>query len=63
MINFDKLFLVKDSEYGTHVTYIGDYPDYFFIDFYTCNEDLEKILKDIERYIEIEKVKKSIYKK
>ena len=63
MISFDKLFLVKDNGYGTHVTYINGYPDYIIVDFHTCNEDLENIIKDIERYIEIQKIKNSVKKK
>lgn len=57
MLDFDKLFLVKDSEYGTHVTYINNYP-YFVIDFFSDNDDLENIIEDIKYYLVIEKNKK-----
>lgn len=55
-MDFDKLFLVRDSEYGTHVTYISDYP-YFVIDFFSEYDDLEKIIEDIKFHIELDKLK------
>ena len=51
-LNFDKLFLVRDSEYGTHVTYICDYPDKIYLDFFTDSENLNDIFSDIKYYIE-----------
>lgn len=47
-IDFDKLFLVKDSEYGTHVTYVCFYPDDICLDFFSDYVDLSKILEEIE---------------
>lgn len=57
MINFDKLFLVKDNEYGTHVTYVEDYPVPIFLDYFTDRDSLDKILKELQDWIEIEKIK------
>lgn len=57
MIKFDKLFLVKDNEYGTHVTYTNGYPDYIFLDYFTDRDSLDKILKELQDWIEIEKLK------
>ena len=55
-LNFDKLFLVRDSEYGTHVTYICEFPDNIFLDFYSDKENLPDIIEDIIYYIN--KIKK-----
>lgn len=52
MIDFEKLFLVRDSEYGTHVTYINLFPD-IFLDFYTEKECLSDILSEIEYRIKL----------
>lgn len=49
--DFDKLFLVRDSEFGTHVTYILEYPDNIYLDFYTDKENLSDIIDDIIYYI------------
>lgn len=53
-LDFDKLFLVRDSEYGTHVTYICDYPNHIFLDFFTDEDNLEDIIDEIKIYIELE---------
>lgn len=49
--DFDKLFIVRDSEYGSHVTYICEYPDNVYLDFYTDKENLSDIINDIIYYI------------
>lgn len=51
-LDFDKLFLVKDSEYGTHVTYICKYPDNLYIDFFTDCDSLDDIIEEIYNHIE-----------
>ena len=55
-MDFDKLFLVKDGEYGTHVTYICCYP-HFVIDFFSNYERLEDIIEEIKFYIVLEEKK------
>ena len=50
-IDFDKLFLVRDSEYGTHVTYINEYPYKIYLDYFSENDDFNKIIKELNEYI------------
>ena len=50
-IDFDKLFLVRDSEYGTHVTYINKYPHDIYLDYFTDYDDFNKIINELNEYI------------
>ena len=50
-IDFDKLFLVRDSEYGTHVTYINKYPNDIYLDYFSEYDDFNKIINELSEYI------------
>lgn len=57
-IYFDKLYLCRDSEYGTHVTYINEYPNRIYLDFFSTYEYLEDIIDEILFYINCYKIDK-----
>lgn len=57
-LNFDKLFLVRDNEYGTYVTYICEYPNKIYLNFFTDKENISEIIGEIYYYIN--KLKKRI---
>lgn len=47
LLDFNKLFLVKDSEYGTHVTYTCLYPHYIVLNYFTHKESLSDIINEL----------------